>query len=245
MVRIWRCCVNRSVDGRVFLGGNFGRFSFELPGGVESTGRRSTIARMRQNEEISPSSANDRLFAPQAGRGGHRASAEVTLGLGSNLGDREKTLQAALMRLLSDDVLVDPRASGLYETAPIGPAQGDYLNAVVVGSTILDPLQILHRCQSIEDDLGRDRSESRWGPRTIDIDILSVAGTSGRYGDGILTLPHPEIANRRFVLLPWCELKPTETIPGSGGMTVRGLLRDLESRGDGQGVNRWEGELLC
>ncbi len=200
---------------------------------------------MRQSEEISRPSEIDRPSASETESGGQRTSAQVTLGLGSNLGDRKKTMQSALKRLLSDGILFDPRVSGLYQTSPIGPAQGDYLNAVVIGSTILDPLEILQRCQSIEDELGRDRSVSRWGPRKIDIDILSLTGASGRYGDGALTLPHPEIAHRRFVLVPWCELNPSAMIPGSDGKTVQRLLSALESRGDGQVVNRWEGELSC
>lgn len=110
--------------------------------------------------------------------------------------------------------------SSLWETAPVGDIpQGDYLNAVVVMDTLLGPRPLLDACLAIERDAGRERRE-RWGPRTLDLDLLL-------YGDAVvdapgLTIPHPRMAERRFVLAPLAEVLPDAVIPGHG--PVGGLL---------------------
>lgn len=103
--------------------------------------------------------------------------------------------------------------SSIYETAPIGPDQPDYLNAVVVLDTLLGPRPLLATCLEIERGLGRERRE-RWGPRVIDLDVLL-------YSDAVLDLPglkvpHPRMHERRFVLEPLAEAWPGVEIPGHG-----------------------------
>jgi len=101
--------------------------------------------------------------------------------------------------------------SAIWETAPIGPSQPDFLNAVVLLETILAPRRLLTSCLDIERELGRERRE-RWGPRLIDIDLLL-------YGDAVvdapgITVPHPRMIERRFVLEPLAEVWPSVEIPG-------------------------------
>lgn len=149
----------------------------------------------------------------------------VALGLGANLGDRLATLQAALDDLAVGGFAVDT-VSAVYETDPVGgPEQPAYLNAVAVGSTALAPMQVLALLQQIEARHGRVRAE-RWGPRTLDIDVLA-------YGDLVsdderLTLPHPRAAERAFVLLPWAEADPSAVLPG--GRRVVDLRDELTGR---------------
>lgn len=133
----------------------------------------------------------------------------AAVGLGSNLGNRRATLDAAIeaLALLGDVVAV----SSLYETAPVGgPKQGDYLNAVVVLDTDLEPAELLEALLAIEADQGRVRT-ARFGPRTLDLDLLL-------YGDAVvdepgLTVPHPRMTERRFVLEPLLEVWPDATFP--------------------------------
>lgn len=138
------------------------------------------------------------------------------LGLGSNLGDRETSLQAASEALDWGPVRL-VRCSKLYETEPVGGPNGQpwYLNQVCEVETRLEAEQLLERCLAIEAALGRRRDqEERWGPRVIDVDLLL-------FGDEIrntpkLTLPHPRMAVRAFVLVPLAELDPELSIPGQG-----------------------------
>ena len=114
--------------------------------------------------------------------------------------------------------------SSIYETAPIGPDQPDYLNAVLVVDTLLGPRPLLAMCLEIERELGRERRE-RWGPRVIDLDILlyadAVLDTPG------LTVPHPRMHERRFVLEPLAEAWPAVEIPGHGPVEeLLDLVRD-------------------
>ncbi len=134
----------------------------------------------------------------------------VVLGLGSNLGDRLNTLVQAT-RQLEKRVLDRLITSSVYETEPVGgPEQPDYLNVVLVGSTGYPPRTLLQIVQDIEYKLGRTRSIP-WGPRTIDIDIILLAKEVVREPD--LIIPHPELKNRRFVLVPLQETAPQITIP--------------------------------
>ena len=150
----------------------------------------------------------------------------VYLGLGSNLGDRQKNLSAALDRL-PPEVLVKA-VSSLYETDPVGPRdQQDFYNAVCRASTSLEPRQLLAHVKQVERDVGRTDGP-RWGPRVIDIDILL-------YGDATvdqpeLQVPHREMANRAFVLVPLAELAARTTHPNAGG-TIAELLSNVDASG--------------
>jgi 2-amino-4-hydroxy-6-hydroxymethyldihydropteridine diphosphokinase len=148
--------------------------------------------------------------------------ARAFIGLGSNLGDRRAHLIAAVegLRAGGDVVAVSP----LYETAPVGgPAgQGPYLNVVVELSTDDTPRRLLERCRALEEAAGRVRAE-RWGPRTLDADVLLVVGAEVDEPD--LTVPHPRLWERRFVVQPLADLAP-DLVPSSrlaaaGGDVVR------------------------
>jgi 2-amino-4-hydroxy-6-hydroxymethyldihydropteridine diphosphokinase len=137
----------------------------------------------------------------------------VHLGLGSNLGNRLDFLDQAC-RELSAVTFRDFRASAIYESEPLlKMKQPKYYNQVVCGLTDLSPVELVVKCQQIENMLGRVRKE-RWGSRNIDLDILS-------YGNEIvdnekLKIPHPEMGKRSFVLLPLLELSPDWAHPESG-----------------------------
>ena len=160
----------------------------------------------------------------------------AVLAVGTNLGDRLGTLQecvAAIGRLPGTDVLA---ISPVYETDPVGgPAQPDYLNAVLVVQTGLRPRELLEAAHRIEADFGRVRAE-RFGPRTLDIDIITYAGEVS--DDPVLTLPHPRAHERAFVLVPWRDVDAHAELPGRGPLTV--LLAGL----DDHGVRRVPGAVL-
>jgi 2-amino-4-hydroxy-6-hydroxymethyldihydropteridine diphosphokinase len=129
--------------------------------------------------------------------------ARAFLGLGSNLGDREAQLAAAVDRLVAVGLV---RASPTYETDPVGgPEQGAYLNVVAQLDTDLSPRQLLSVCARLEAAAQRVRQE-RWGPRTLDVDVLWVDGASVDEPD--LVVPHPRMWERRFVLAPLRDLAP-------------------------------------
>ncbi|MBN2355134.1 2-amino-4-hydroxy-6-hydroxymethyldihydropteridine diphosphokinase [candidate division KSB1 bacterium] len=135
------------------------------------------------------------------------------IGLGSNLGARMQYLDRAVQSLQKLRGIENLRCSSVYETEPVGHTrQPEFLNAVVEVRTQFEPMQLLQALQTIESSLGRERAE-HWGPRTIDLDILAVQGVVRHDGKG-LQLPHPQIANRRFVLVPWAELEPDFIVPG-------------------------------
>jgi 2-amino-4-hydroxy-6-hydroxymethyldihydropteridine diphosphokinase len=146
------------------------------------------------------------------------------VGIGSNLGDREEHLRRAVELLAAEDAISVLASSRLRETEPVGPvAQGLFLNGAVHVETELAPRELLERLLAIEERLGRMRRE-RFGPRTIDLDLLV-------YEDAVvdepgLTLPHPLLHERRFALEPLAELAPDLEIPGRG--SVSALLSKLE-----------------
>jgi 2-amino-4-hydroxy-6-hydroxymethyldihydropteridine diphosphokinase len=150
--------------------------------------------------------------------------ARAFLGLGSNLGDRSALLAEAVDRL----VAVGRRAvSPLYETEPVGgPEQGRYLNLVVELDTDLSPRQLLAVCGRLEAAADRVRDE-RWGPRTLDVDIVAYAGVVS--DDPQLTLPHPRAHERAFVLAPWYDVEPEAEWPGRGA--IAGLLDAVTREG--------------
>lgn len=151
------------------------------------------------------------------------------IGLGSNQGDSSGQLDRALTALgeLPRSALI--RCSPRYWTSPVGdPDQPDFLNAVAELETALEPLDLLHRMQQIESDLGRQRDpDRRWGPRTIDLDLLLFGHAVIRHAD--LVVPHPRMACRAFVLKPLADLVPGLEIPGFA--TVTQLLSEIETDG--------------
>ena len=151
------------------------------------------------------------------------------VGLGGNQGDSFRVLEQAQTALdeLPHTVLV--RRSHYYRTAPVGDSdQPDFLNAVVVVETGLAPLALLRAMQRIESQLGRTRERTRrWGPRTIDLDLLLFGHEVIREQD--LTVPHPRMGERAFVLEPLAELAPDQEVPGLG--RVSQLRRRLEASG--------------
>jgi len=128
------------------------------------------------------------------------------LALGSNLGDRLAHLQLAIDELARAPAVRVLALSRVYETAPVGgPPQDPYLNAVVAIETGLDPFELLRVCQQIEQRAARERGE-RWGPRTLDVDVLLMDGTRLETDD--LTIPHPRMWERGFVLAPLRDVAP-------------------------------------
>jgi 2-amino-4-hydroxy-6-hydroxymethyldihydropteridine diphosphokinase len=157
------------------------------------------------------------------------ASTPAVLSLGSNLGDREANLRSAVAAIAAIPGVVVDAASGIVETAAIKPSGVDdsapaYLNAVVLVSTTLAPVELLAAVAAIESDHGRVR-DVRWGDRTLDIDIVTYGEL--RQDDRELTLPHPRAAERSFVLVPWLEIEPGAVLPGYG--RVDGLPAASES----------------
>ncbi len=150
------------------------------------------------------------------------------LGLGSNQGDRLENLRAAVALLDEHEVTV-VRSSRVYETEPVGgPPQPDFLNAVVEVETGRDAYGLLDACLSIENALGRVRVE-RWGPRVVDLDILTFDDVVVDEPD--LQIPHPRMHERGFVLIPLLELEANPQLPGGRRISsVRlgaGLLGDV------------------
>ena len=130
------------------------------------------------------------------------------LGLGSNLGDRVALLQGAVDGLAATDRITVAAVSPVYETDPVGgPDQPEYLNAVVGIDTDLTPRQLLEVAQRLEQDAGRVRDgEERWGPRTLDVDVLLVGEEHVNEPD--LVVPHPRLYERAFVMVPLSDLEP-------------------------------------
>jgi 2-amino-4-hydroxy-6-hydroxymethyldihydropteridine diphosphokinase len=147
-------------------------------------------------------------------RTGPARAVPVVLALGSNLGDRLHNLQGALDALFDTRGLAFVAVSGVYATVPVGgPAQPDFLNAVVLAESWLPARVILERCHAAEAAFERIRAR-RWGPRTLDVDLIV-------YGDLVsddpeLILPHPRAYQRAFVLAPWLEVDPDGEVPGKG-----------------------------
>lgn len=135
----------------------------------------------------------------------------AVLALGANLGDAAATLHQAVLDLADVAGLTVLESSPVVDSAPVGgPQQGRYLNAVLLVETTLSPRGLLHACQDVEAVHGRTR-EVRWGPRTLDVDVVDVGRTDGRalaLRAVDLELPHPRAAGRRFVLQPWSLVDP-------------------------------------
>jgi 2-amino-4-hydroxy-6-hydroxymethyldihydropteridine diphosphokinase len=152
--------------------------------------------------------------------------ADAYLGLGSNLGDRAANLDEATRRLGSAAGTAVVARSGVYETPPWGDAdQPPFLNAALRIETSLSPLELLDLALSTERDLGRVRTR-RWGPRTIDIDLLAYDDLG--IADERLTLPHPRLFERAFVLVPLAEIAPQQRI---GGVTAAEAASRIDKTG--------------
>lgn len=149
----------------------------------------------------------------------------VFIGLGGNLGDVPSTLKQAIARISALPGVTYVAHSGFYRTPPWGGiAQPDYINAVLELDTVLEPQELLEQLLDVERQHGRDRcSELHWGPRTLDCDIL-LFGDRVLHG-GPLTIPHPRMAERTFVLVPLAELDDNMIVPGQG--SVRSLIEKL------------------
>ncbi len=190
--------------------------------------------------------------------------ARAVLGLGANAGEPREALVGAVAALHAAPGVRVVEVSPVYRTAPVGGVeQDDYLNAVAAVMTTLSPLELLDAAQSVEAAAGRDRgAEVRWGPRPLDVDLLTVdaahhptcrtlvtfccseapdaargdPGAMGERGDGDagrLELPHPRAHERAFVLVPWAAMAPDDELPGHG------RVGDLAARVDtvAQGVH--------
>ncbi|WP_328640105.1 2-amino-4-hydroxy-6-hydroxymethyldihydropteridine diphosphokinase [Streptomyces canus] len=140
----------------------------------------------------------------------------AVLSLGSNLGNRLETLQGAIDALEDTPGVRIKAVSPVYETQPWGVAadsQPSYFNAVVVLKTTLPPSSLLERAHAVEEAFNRVR-DKRWGPRTLDVDIVAYAEVVS--DDPVLTLPHPRAHERAFVLVPWHDVEPEAQLPGRG-----------------------------
>jgi 2-amino-4-hydroxy-6-hydroxymethyldihydropteridine diphosphokinase len=144
-------------------------------------------------------------------------SARAYVGLGSNMGDRIATLRSAVdaLRRLPHTQLLD--ASSVYETTAMGPAGAPFLNAVVELETQLDPRRLLDALLVIEREHGRVR-DTRWGPRTLDLDLLVYLDHDGSMVECVapgLVLPHPRMLERDFVLAPLSDVAPSLALAGA------------------------------
>ena len=151
-------------------------------------------------------------------------SSDIYLGLGSNTGRRSDNIRKAVREIKGNPHFSEVRVSYLYETKPVGPEQRDFVNAALFARTDLEPAGLLKLLKRIEHRLGRKKSAVKWGPRSIDIDILL-------YGDRLvdtrtLKIPHIELPKRLFALIPLCDIAPDLRHPALK-KTLRGLRNEL------------------
>jgi 2-amino-4-hydroxy-6-hydroxymethyldihydropteridine diphosphokinase len=153
---------------------------------------------------------------------------DATLALGSNLGDRVGNIEEAIARLTADGAVELGARSRLYRTAPWGVTDQDwFVNACIAIKTSLSPRELLRRCQAVENGMGRVRTK-RWGPRNIDVDILTFGTLNVDEAD--LRIPHPLIAERAFVLIPLRDIAPDLRIDGQAIETLLGRLDTRDVR---------------
>jgi 2-amino-4-hydroxy-6-hydroxymethyldihydropteridine diphosphokinase len=160
-----------------------------------------------------------------------RTRTRAYLALGSNLGDRVAQLQHAIDELGEHDEIDVVAVSNVYATDPVGgPEQGEYLNAVVAVDTSLAPHELLHAAQTVEQHALRERSV-RWGPRTLDVDVLLHGDST--VDDDELTVPHPRMWERDFVLVPLRDVAP-ERVPrladDGRGVRTTGVALEVPGR---------------
>lgn len=159
---------------------------------------------------------------------------DCVVGLGSNLGDREATLVGGGRAVAELGVLLG--ASAVYESEPVGPPQPRYLNAAVRIETPLAPVALLERLLEVERRFGRTRT-LRWGPRTLDLDILFIFGV--HLESPALTVPHPQLLERPFAIVPLLEVAP-----GAAHPVTRVALAELSRFSDFSGLRRVADQLL-
>ena len=148
------------------------------------------------------------------------------IGIGSNLNDPVRQVREAMeeLEMIPDSLLI--ARSSLYGSTPMGPAdQPDYVNAVVALDTVLSAEELLRALQAIEQELGRVRDGEQWGPRVVDLDLLLYGRETIRTAD--LTVPHPGLHERDFVIIPLAEIAGNLNVPGHGPLGV--LLARCES----------------
>nr|VFJ92813.1 MAG: 2-amino-4-hydroxy-6-hydroxymethyldihydropteridinediphosphokinase [Candidatus Kentron sp. H]VFJ93906.1 MAG: 2-amino-4-hydroxy-6-hydroxymethyldihydropteridinediphosphokinase [Candidatus Kentron sp. H]VFK00411.1 MAG: 2-amino-4-hydroxy-6-hydroxymethyldihydropteridinediphosphokinase [Candidatus Kentron sp. H] len=149
------------------------------------------------------------------------------IGVGSNLGDPRATVRSALAALGQLPETRPSSVSGLYRSPPMGPPdQPDFINAVAAIRTTLAPLVLLSSLQSMEHRYGRVRGPVHWGPRTLDLDLLLYG--DAQITEDVLTVPHPGLHKRAFVLYPLHEIAPDREVPGRG--PVKGLLAGVSDQ---------------
>jgi len=151
------------------------------------------------------------------------------IGIGSNLDSPAVQVERGIQALRSVDDSMLIAHSGFYRSKPVGITdQPDFVNAVASMLTQLDAHELLAALNAIEDDHGRVRDGPRWGPRILDLDLLSYGSAS--LGDEMLVLPHPRILERNFVLLPWQEIAPHYLVPGLSTVAeLAGMLDEGDS----------------
>jgi len=154
------------------------------------------------------------------------------IGLGANLQDPPAQVRRALAAIGAEPGVRMVAQSSFYRSAPLGPGdQPDYCNAVCAVETTLDPDALLTRLHAIERALGRERPPVRWAPRLIDLDLLHYEGV--QCATKRLTLPHPELHRRNFVVVPLAELAPDLALPGAG------IVANLATALGREGLARW------
>ncbi len=164
-------------------------------------------------------------------------SAEIAViaayvGIGANLGDRAANVAEALRELGAQPTIEVVRVSSLYETSPVGRTdQPDFLNAVAAVRTMLAPNDFLRALLDTENKMGRVRN-LRWGPRVIDLDLLLYGDMQGDTPG--LTIPHPRLRERAFVLVPLAEIAPNLRLPGDG-QSVSDLAEAIQKRAGSEG----------
>ncbi len=154
----------------------------------------------------------------------------AAIGLGSNVGDRASHLHAAIAAMRAWPGTRVVAVSAVHETDPVGPVpQERYLNAAAVIETSMTPAALLEALHAVEASRGRRReAEQRWGPRTLDLDLLLYGGESVDLGG--LVVPHPRMHERSFVLDPLSEIAPDWVVPGQAGRTVATLAAVAKGR---------------
>lgn len=154
------------------------------------------------------------------------------IGIGSNVGDRVAFCRRAMLELEAAEGVDVEAVSSVYETSPVGgPPQRSFMNMVTKLDTELSPQGLLATCKEIEQRLGREDSDIRWGPRVVDLDVLLYGDEKVSEPD--LEIPHPRLKERRFVLIPLLEIDPDVTDPWGQRLAdhLDGAEGDVEPRG--------------